>query len=263
MKSARAPLEGCRVLVCRPEPKASELCYSLGRAGADARALPMIQIEPVAETGELRAVVQDFDQFQHVIVVSPIAADYLLEHLDHWWPQRPVGQKWYAVGSGTAKALAQAGIDSLAPARGHDSESLLQLDPLADLSNGKVIIAGGEGGRTLLAETLTQRGARVTKLALYRRLCPAYTPAQMAEALITFDPQVLITLSGETLNNLISLGQNVDSALYKRGLILPTARVAEQAKAAGFSRVFVAPDLGPAGLEQTLACAVVDLATAG
>ncbi|QCF27368.1 uroporphyrinogen-III synthase [Hydrocarboniclastica marina] len=253
MTFARNVLSGRRILVCRPEPRASELCRELQRSGADARALPMLAIAPVPETGALRTAVMNFDQFRHVIVVSPIAAGFLLDYLDQWWPQRPTGQAWYAVGSGTAGLLEQADISCLRAEQGHDSESLLQLPELARLDNQKLAIVGGEGGRNLLAEELTQRGGLVSKLALYRRLKPDYAEERLVEALVDFDPQALVVLSGETLNNLLSLGQNVDNRLRLRGLLVPTARVAEQARSAGFTRVAIASDLSFSGLEQALA----------
>jgi uroporphyrinogen-III synthase len=256
MKSAEQSLANLRVLVCRPEPKASALCRDLGALGADARALPMIAIRPLPETPESRALIQDFDLFGHIVVVSPIAAEFLLTELDTWWPQRPVGQSWYAIGQGTARRLQQAGIDCLAAYQGHDSESLLTLPALHQLQDEKVLICGGEGGRPLLAESLRARGARVEKLALYQRLRPDYPKARITDVLVRFDPQAIVVLSGETLNNLLALGQNADRSLLSRLLLVPTERVAEQARRAGFARLAVAKALDTpalaASLEQAL-----------
>lgn len=252
MRSARKPLSGLRVLVCRPEPKASALCHDLQQLGAEARALPMIEIRPLPETAESRALIQDFDLFGHIIVVSPVAAGFLLAQLDSWWPQRPVGQNWYAVGPGTARRLRQAGIDCLTASQGHDSESLLQRPELRQLEHEKVLICGGEGGRTLLAESLRERGARVEKLALYQRRRPAYPLARLAEALVQFDPQAIVALSGETLNNLLALGQNADGNLLSRRLLVPTDRVAEQARMLGFNRTLVAQSLDTPALAASL-----------
>lgn len=251
-KSAEHPLLGIRLLVCRPEPKASTVCSELRRLGADARALPMMEIAPLPETAATRALIQDFDRFQHIVVVSPVAADFLLKALDTWWPQRPVAQNWYAVGPGTARRLQEAGIDCHAAAQGHDSEGLLQLPELQQLNDERVLICGGEGGRALLAESLGQRGARVQKLALYRRLRPDHSEARIADALVRFDPQGIIILSGETLNNLLALGQNADKGLLQRLLLVPTERVAEQARMAGFSRLVVARALDTPALAVSL-----------
>lgn len=253
MKSARPNLAAARILVCRPEPKASILCQDLQALGADARALPMIAIEPQAESSQSRALIQDFDQFGHIVVVSPIAAEFLLARLDTWWPQLPVGQAWYGLGPGTAQRLQAAGIHCQTAARGHDSEGLLQLPQLQQLKGEKVLLCAGEGGRALLGETFSARGARVEKLILYQRRRPDYQPSQLNAALVQFDPQVLIALSGETLNNLLALGQNTDSKLLRRRLVVPTERVAEQARRAGFQLVMVAPRLDSRTLAASLA----------
>ena len=248
MTSAEARLLGCRILVCRPEPRASALCAVLRQHGADARALPLIEIAPLPETASTRRLIQDFDLFGHVIVASPIAAEHLLARLDGWWPQRPVGQTWYAIGPGTARCLADAGIESLTADAGHDSESLLRRPELQRLDRQRVLLCSGEGGRTLLADSLSARGARVEKLALYQRRRPRYSTVQMTAALTDFDPQAIVALSGETLNNLLALGQNADTGLFQRCLVLPTDRVADHARAAGFKRTLVAPGMDNATL---------------
>lgn len=252
MKSAERALKDSRVLVCRPEPKASALCESLQHRGAEARALPMIAIEPIADTPQVRTLIQDFDRFGHVVVVSPVAAEFLLAQLDTWWPQRPLGQTWYAVGPGTARRLHDAGIECLVPHGGHDSESLLLRPELAGLKHEKVVLCGGEGGRPLLAERLQERGAEVEKLALYRRCRPDYTETQLKAALEAFDPHAIIALSGETLNNLLALGQNADRRLFNRLIVVPTERVAEQARSAGFGHTVVATALDDQALAATL-----------
>lgn len=212
----------------------------------------MLAIEPLPETPASRSLIQDFDHFRHVVVVSPVAAEFVLEKLDHWWPQRPAGQTWYAVGPGTARRLQETGIECLTADSGHDSESLLQRPELAQLEHQKVLICSGEGGRAVLVESLRKRGAQVEKLALYRRRKPNYPQSRLVKDLFQFNPQAVIALSGETLNNLISLGQPADPMLFQRLLLVPTDRVAAQARAAGFTRVLTAGALDPEGLAARL-----------
>lgn len=244
------PLNGRRILVCRPQPKADSLCHELGQAGAEARALPMIDIQPLAPDGKGRALLQDFDHFQHVIAVSPSAAQRLLQELEHWWPQWPVGIHWWGVGRGTAEVFRQAGLPGDWPQDGHDSEALLAQPAFhcESIHEQKVLLAKGEGGRELITQTLTERGARIETLTLYQRQCPHYPAATLSECFRDFDPDTLIVLSGETLKNLLQVVQNTDPDLTRRQLIVPVSRVADEAKAAGFTNVTVAGDLSSAGL---------------
>jgi uroporphyrinogen-III synthase len=78
-----------------------------------------------------------------------------------------------AVGRATATAMEQAGLaPDLVPDSGFDSESLLALPALQRAGGKQVLIVRGEGGRALLGETLTQRGAEVVYAEVYRRAAP-------------------------------------------------------------------------------------------
>lgn len=245
-------LHGHRILVCRPEPESQRLAARLNAAGAEVRCLPMLARQPLSETPAQRAILQDLDQFAHVIAVSPYAARQLLERIDHWWPQYPVGMNWYGVGKATAKVFQDAHLEPITPESGFASEDLLQLPALARPGASRVLVACGEDGRGLIQSTLRERGARVTELVLYRRQRPEYTEADLDQALTRFDPDVLITLSGETLNNLIALGENSDHNLKQRLLVVPVERVAETARAAGFRMVCI-----PASLDDDAIAAAI------
>ncbi len=228
------PLSGQRILICRPEPEASRLADGFRANGATVEVVPLLERLPLPESAQQRSLIQNIDQYHHVIAVSPYAARLLVELLDTWWPQPPAGLHWYGVGGGTAQALAQAGLKPHWPERGHDSEALLALPQLASPSGQKVLLVRGDQGRELIADTLRQRGAEVTALALYSRQCPDTARTLLPRALAHFDPHAVVVLSGETLNNFIALGENSDHTLRQRLLVLPVQRVADQAAAAGF-----------------------------
>lgn len=240
-RSKAATGTGLRILVCRPEPEASRLADEIRSAGHTPIVLPLIERQPLPETPEQRSLIQDLDLFHHVIAVSPYAARQLLERIDPWWPQFPTGIHWYGVGKGTASVLQSAGLAPVCPAQGWTSEALLEAPELAGLEHQKVLIARGDQGRELLRETLQERGARVTVLPLYRRRRPEHPPEQLRALLDDGPPDAIIALSGETLNNLIALGKNTAHTFYNALLVVPAARVAKQARGAGFRRVLV-PD---------------------
>lgn len=241
--SDKSPLSGRRVLICRPEPEASRLATAFREQGADARVLPLLVREPLPETPEQRSILMDLDHFGHVITVSPYAAERLLDCIDHWWPQRPVGIRWYAVGRGTAQVLTQQGLRVCCPASGWTSEALLALPSLQRMEGESVLLARGEQGRELIRKTLEARGARVTVLPLYRRYCPPYSAATLDELLGRFRPEAVVVLSGETLNNLVAQCARSGHNLYDRLLIVPAQRVAESARQAGFRYICVPPGL--------------------
>ena len=193
----------------------------------------MLEREPITDDPAIRTRILNIDEFHHVIAVSPYAAALLIDWLDTWWPQTPGGILWYGVGSGSAAVLSAYGLDTRQPIDGYTSEALLDLPELAQLEHGKVLIVRGEQGRDLLPETLRNRGARVTLLPLYRRFPPDHDDATLQHSLTAFDPEVVVTLSGETLNNLISLGNNTGHNLENCLVVVPVERVADQARKAG------------------------------
>lgn len=191
----------------------------------------------------IRTRILDIDQFSHVIAVSPYAARLLTEWLDTWWPQTPSGVLWYGVGAGTAAVLSDYGLDTRQPVTGYTSEALLDLPELARFDHEKVLIVRGEQGRDLLPETLSARGASVTLLPLYRRFAPEHDEAALQHSITAFDPEVVVTLSGETLNNLISLSKNTGHNLENCLLVVPVERIADQAHKAGLHHTCVPESL--------------------
>ncbi|WP_165856229.1 uroporphyrinogen-III synthase [Marinobacter sp. JSM 1782161] len=246
--SSDAPLAGRRILIGRPEPEGERLARELQAAGARTYCLPLLERRALPDTPERRTLIQSLDLYQHVIAVSPGAAREFLRYAEDWWPQWPVGLNWYGVGQGTADVLRAAGLRVRIPATGYSSEHLLALASLARPAGDKVLIAKGRGGRELLGETLRERGARVDNMVLYERVCPDYDSETLREALQTFDPDAIVVLSGETLNNLIALGKNNDDNLMRRNLLVPVARVADTAREQGFERVHVPEQLTAEGL---------------
>lgn len=203
--------------------------------------MPLVAREPLPETPERRALLQQLDNFRHIIAVSPYAARLLLDEIDHWWPQIPMGIEWYGVGSGTAAVFARAGLRPRRPAEGWTSEALLALPSLQNVRDEKVLLARGEQGRELIRQTLEQRGARITVLPLYRRLRPYYPAKRIKEIFMEFQPEVIVALSGETLNHLNDIVPDNHQTLHTSLLVVPAERVAQAARSAGFSNPFV-PD---------------------
>ncbi|OZB20224.1 MAG: uroporphyrinogen III synthase [Marinobacter sp. 34-60-7] len=237
--TALAVLRGRRVLICRPEPEASRLASAFEAVGASARTLPLMVREPLPETPEQRSILQDLDHYTHIIAVSPFAARCLLAAIDRWWPQIPTGVHWYGVGAGTAAEFQRHGLRPRMPANGWTSEALLALPSLQHLQHERVLLARGEHGRELIRDTLTQRGAQLTVLPLYRRYQPYYPSEQINDIFCDFQPEVIVALSGETLNNLNDICRSDPEPARRALVVVPAERVAEQAHNAGFHQVLV------------------------
>lgn len=224
------PLQGWKLLTTRPEPLAARLLEPLHAAGAQAKNIPLLELQPLELLPEQRQWLLDLDLFHKVVVISPSAARFFLDALDEFWPQWPVGLDWFTVGAGTAKTLQAAGIEASFPSQGDKSEDLLTLPALQHLHEQKLLLVKGQGGRTLLEETLVSRGAQVKALELYQRLRPRLNHQQLAE-LNTGDYDAIVITSGEALQQYIEFTQGTPK---KRLLLLPSHRLEIQAREAGF-----------------------------
>ncbi|TFH85338.1 uroporphyrinogen-III synthase [Billgrantia azerbaijanica] len=248
------------VLICRPGERARALAAAIEAAGFPVAHLDAMALEPLPETPAMRGAWLDFDHFHKVVVVSPFAAECLAEALDRYWPQLPLGSTWYAVGRATATALHERlGVRVHVPpaeASEDTSEALLTLGSLRALDGQRVLLVAGEGGRALLADTLAARGARLTRLALYRRRLQAPPPA-LRQRLADGDFRALVISSGELLEH---LARWCTESTLNQPLIVSSRRLATLADSLGFRTPVVASGATPAALADAVtgACAPED-----
>ena len=247
-----SPLHGKRILLTRPAHQSAGWQQTLAEAGAHCDSIPMLAIAPIADPAGIQAIknlVLDFDQFDHAIFVSQNAVHYGFEWLEDYWPQLPQGPRFYAIGAATARAIANHGPEPERDSQqgSMDSEALLALSTLQSPDGERVIIFRGQGGRTLIGDTLEQRGARVEYCELYQRLLPTDAATKLADYPHT--PDVITVHSGETLENLHQcLIRAQCQALFAIPLVCPSARVAAQAVKLGFTRAIAASNAGDSAM---------------
>ena len=112
----------------------------------------------------------------------------------------------------------------------------LQLPSLQNIQQERVLICRGHGGRPLLADELTLRGARVDLCELYQREVPI-AAAKLYEQLHLQKNDIVPVFSGETLENLYALIHQKVKGWQNISVIVPSQRVAKQANSYGFKQV--------------------------
>ena len=236
------------VLICRPGERGEALAAALRERGENVESLNVMQLEALPETPEMRRIWLDIDQYHKIIVISPFAATCLSEALDRFWPQLPIGIDYYSVGSATAATLYdQLGVRVHVPdlSAGEDtSEALLALASLQQLAHQRILLVAGEGGRSLLAESLAKRGAKVTRVAVYRRTYHPLAPA-LQTRLSSGNYRALIVTSSELLEH---LAKWCNQAALNQPLIVSSRRLATLAGILGFCDLKVASGATPAAL---------------
>lgn len=231
----RVELAGVRVLVTRPAHQAAGLCELIQQHGGEALRVPALLIRDLSQDLALGHTLDRLADFQLLIFISPNAVQLGLAAINARGGL-PEHITLATVGEGSARALRQAlgrGPD-LVPAEHFDSEGLLALPALQRLAGQKVCILRGEGGRTLLAETLQARGAELTQLRLYRRE-QAPSPPDLDLTLQNTD--IITTTSVEVLECLYGLTPPaLRPALLRKPLVVVSERSVAVARELGFDQ---------------------------
>jgi uroporphyrinogen-III synthase len=238
------PLAGVGVLVTRPARQAAGFAQKIAALGGTPVVFPAIVILPPDDPAPLAAAHAMLASCDFAVFVSANAVEYGAPDPRRW----PAHLVVLAPGPGTAAALAAAGIPGVRiPATTFDSEGLLALPELADVRGRHVLIFRGEGGRDLLADTLSARGARVDAVPCYRRAKPESGGAGLAEAFREGRIDAGTITSSEALDNLWEQADDALRASWRqRPTFAPHPRIAARARGLGLDVVLTAG--GDAGL---------------
>lgn len=233
---AAQPLRGLRVLNPRPAAQAHGLNQALLAAGADVLALPLLDILPLPITAQGRTCLLALDRYDATLFVSANAARLGLEAVAECWPQWPFQLPAFAVGAATHELLADAGLSVTCPQQ-EDSEGLLALTPLQQVSGQRWLLFSGAAGRPLLLDSLRARGAQVDVLTLYERTLPTQASAQWQALSAQAMPDVVLLSSALVWQH---WQQVAGTQALLPTLVCVSERLAEQVRLAGAERVICA-----------------------
>ena len=249
---AQSNLKGVRVLVTRPANQADALAHLIEAEGGEAIRLPTIEIAPPTDPAALDAVLKRWADFHLTIFISPNAVRAAMPRLRAFGlpPTAPCA----AVGQGTQQVLRTEGFENvLAPSTGFDSESLLELLPAASVAGKNILIVRGAGGRELLSETLSARGARIGHAECYRRLPPHQPDGASLARLQRGEIDIISITSVEGLQNLYALVAPADRArLLATPVLVVGERQAKAGQALGFTSVQIAARASDAAILDAL-----------
>ena len=260
---AQQALSGQRVLITRPAHQQPPLITGLQARGAKTISLPLLAITAPSrgeQADVLRRQLLALDSYELLVFISSNAVREGCKAIDDYWPQFPVGLDLLAIGPSTA-ALAEelTGQRVRSAAGGMTSEDLLELDSFTNIEGRRIGIFRGEGGRDFLAQQLRKRGAQVDYFDVYRREELNYEDIQIREALIESEPTLLTAMSGQTLQALRSLIDQLSEPhadkLLTLPVIVPSQRVRDLAAEMGFENPIAAPGADLDALLQALVAA--------
>ena len=157
-------------LLLRPQAKCQASVQAFRQANLSAVACGLIDtVVDDDAIGQLPAKISELwsliEQNIYVIVTSTVAAQQCVLMKNQW----PRNVCFFAVGASTGRILHKAGLAVVVPQEAR-TEGLLALPQLNDVVNKSVIVMKGFGGRELLRDILTTRGAKVVEWEVYKRV---------------------------------------------------------------------------------------------
>lgn len=240
-------LKDYTVLVTRPEQAGIELCNIIEQNDGKAIHFPTIAFAPrVFSLPNLQTI-------DLLIFISPQAVIASAKLLQEHWPKENA-PKIAAVGEGTKKVLLEKGFAvNFVPEAEWGSEGLLQLPALKAVKGRHILIVRGEGGRELLADTLSARGATVSHLLAYERVMPQIPIAEILSLMKINGIHAIVCTSFTGVQNLKKmLTEDAWPYIKTMPLVVVSDRIKALAQDLGFSNVQLATNASHDAILQTL-----------
>lgn len=241
------PLSGWYVISLRPTGGHDALRRAVAHRGA--RLLPMspVALRPLPAGDSLPlALAAD-----RVLFTSPAAVRYAAAQMP--LRQNP-GQIWLAVGASTAATLAQYGIRAQFNPKRMDSEGLLSLPAMSDLTQCDVGLVTAPEGRDVLIDTIAQRARALHIAHVYKRQPRNIGAAAWQRLRAHRGPLAIAVSSGQALQAWL---RQCPTDLRERVLaavaVAASARLCQTVDALGTRTCIVATSAQPTALVEALA----------
>jgi uroporphyrinogen-III synthase len=231
------------VISLRPASQQAAMRRAITARGAHMLGLPALRLAPMEDAAGARRALRAALSCPRVLFTSPAAVRYAAALAPLACGAR---QRMFALGRGTARALARHGVAATHPAGdAMRSEGLLALPDFAPRSfpreQAAVGLVTAPGGRGLLARALRARGAKLHVAEVYRRLPPRFDRRHRDALLASRAPRALLLTSAEALDNaLAGLPPEALVPLRDALVVASSARLAQRARECGFERTLEA-----------------------
>ncbi len=213
----RRPLHGRRVVVTRARAQASGLAATLRALGAEVVELPAIRIEPRLGSEEARGAIDAIEDYTLLCLTSPNGVRLLFEALGAAGKDARAlaGATVAAIGPGTARALADHGIEADVVPERFVAEALIEALAGVEVAGRRVLVARAAEARDVLPEALRERDAEVDVVALYETVreqpAPEAIEAAQGADYVTFTSSSTVRNLTEALGERFPRGARVIS----------------------------------------------------
>ena len=224
-------LDRLTLLITRPAQQSVHLMDKITEQGGKAYLFPTLEIISHSAS-QLKSILTPKSYWDKVIFTSANAVYPIMP----FWSALTCQPQVFAIGSGTARALAEYQINARQPREDFSSEGLLSLPELQGIEQQRLVIFTGRAGRNFLAPQLRQRGALVRIVPVYERRCPRALLDKVYQEWQQAGLQVIVSTSSESLGNLCSMTKSSDarSWLYQQQLLVISPQMKQMAHNLGF-----------------------------
>ncbi len=223
------------IAITRPAGQAGKLSTLIEAAGGKPLLFPLISITALNNYDVFDEATSNLKDYDWAIFISSNAVQNSLPRLSRQINLLPKTLKFAAIGPSTASELNAFGIENvLIPKDRFDSESLLSLAEMQNMTDQKVMIFRGVGGREVLAESLKLRGAHVDFAESYQRINPQTNTKILDEEWHNKKLDALVITSSEAMRHLIDLAKNT-AWLKQIKICVNHLRIAEEADNLGLN----------------------------
>lgn len=219
-----------QLIITRPTGQADQLINKIrsvieNQAGENSpiavKHLPLLQIM------SLEFDLPETSNFEAAIFISGNAANY-------FFSKRQLSDtKLFAVGENTALQVEKHCSQKVIFPSQMNAEGLLDLPDLKSIRGQDWLIVKGEGGRSILRQTLVERGAFVSELDVYQRKLPDLEQQQTIYKAQN-QQSVWIITSAEALEHLHRILELNKTPTHQTKIIVSSDRLAIMAKQKGF-----------------------------
>ena len=243
-----------RVLVTRAPEQAAELVSALRDLGIEPVPVPAIAVEFGPPRGDLDAAARLLHTYAWVVITSPNGARAMLKAVERVFSALETST-FAAIGPTTRGILEHEGIAVDYQPPGASATAMaagLPLDP-----GDRVLVVRGDLADAELAVALRARGAEVDDVVAYQtRQAPEGSRNLLRTAVAGGPIAAAVFTSGSTVRGLVSLGQQESIEVHSIPAVCIGPETADDARAAGFRILAVAPTPDAATLAETTASAL-------
>lgn len=205
------PLTGKTILVTRAVAQSPAFRQSLQSKGAKVIEMPALEIGPPSSWADLDVAIATLDRFDWLILTSANGVTGFLERLfEAGLDTRALAcLKIAVVGRKTAQTLEKQGLKADYIPPNFIADALVEHFPEGTQLEGQTLLCPRveQGGRAVLVQQLTAKGATVVEVAAYQSRCPAQMEPTALQALAAQRIDLVTFASSKTVRYFYQLVQ--------------------------------------------------------